>query len=336
MSFETSRIERRLSVAEKMNFARMIYYVESKLSSDLRSELTEYVNSHPRVAELWGQEQPNKFIETMVCTALYKDLSALGYSKIIQDVNFGFSIQAKSLSHNVKLIREMLMEWAKKQIVNEKKQAWNASSKILPKKKELKQVNLFMDSTDFRLAGKVLVSRKDSRWSYKLNSPGQRFQVLCDAKEIVQKVWGRYSPKIYDGHWIEIMAEELGLQFSGAFIIADTHYETANNILSRFKMQKRIRFYTPIAQPRGRKLKKNENLPNDLSRGACVLTKEQQLYNKRHAHVRARVESPFGLIKMKWQGLSKPFFEKEYQQTLLVYIALGIHNYFIGASQQNE
>jgi hypothetical protein len=53
---------------------------------------------------------------------LYKDLSALGYSKIIQDMNFRFSIQAKSFSHNMKLIYEMLMEWVKKQIVNEKKQ----------------------------------------------------------------------------------------------------------------------------------------------------------------------------------------------------------------------
>jgi hypothetical protein len=58
----------------------------------------------------------------MVCTTLYKDLYALGYSKIIQNVNFKFSIQTKSLSHNIKLIYEMLMEKAKKQIVNEKKQ----------------------------------------------------------------------------------------------------------------------------------------------------------------------------------------------------------------------
>jgi hypothetical protein len=51
---ETSRIEKHLSVAEQMNFVEMIYYVESKLSSDLCSELTEYVNSYSRVTELWG------------------------------------------------------------------------------------------------------------------------------------------------------------------------------------------------------------------------------------------------------------------------------------------
>jgi hypothetical protein len=39
-----------------MNFVEMIYYVESKLSSDLHGELTEYVNSHLRIAELWKQK----------------------------------------------------------------------------------------------------------------------------------------------------------------------------------------------------------------------------------------------------------------------------------------
>jgi hypothetical protein len=52
MLCETSRIEKYLSVAERMNFVKMIYYVESKFSSDLCSEFTEYMNSHPRVTEL--------------------------------------------------------------------------------------------------------------------------------------------------------------------------------------------------------------------------------------------------------------------------------------------
>jgi hypothetical protein len=30
------------------------------------------------------------------------------------------------------------------------------------------------------------------------------------------------------------------------------------------------------------------------------------------------------------------FFEKEYKQTLLIYIILEIHNYFIRKSQQNK
>jgi hypothetical protein len=71
MLCETSRIEMRLSVVEQMSFVKMIYYVESKLSSELHGELTEFVNSHSRVVELWGQEQSNMFIETMVCTKIF-------------------------------------------------------------------------------------------------------------------------------------------------------------------------------------------------------------------------------------------------------------------------
>jgi hypothetical protein len=52
MLCEPSRIEKHLSVVERINFARKIYYVKLKLSSDLRSELIEYVNCHSRVAEL--------------------------------------------------------------------------------------------------------------------------------------------------------------------------------------------------------------------------------------------------------------------------------------------
>jgi hypothetical protein len=70
------------------------------------------------------------------------------------------------------------------------------------------------------------------------------------------------------------MAKELKLQFSRVFIIVNTHYEIANNILSCFKMQKHIYFYTLIIQLHGKKLKKNENLFNNLSRSVCVFTKE--------------------------------------------------------------
>jgi hypothetical protein len=61
----------------------MIYYVKSKLLNDFHSELTEYVNSHLRIAELWGQKQLNTFIKTIVFSKLYKNLSTLEYLKII-------------------------------------------------------------------------------------------------------------------------------------------------------------------------------------------------------------------------------------------------------------
>jgi hypothetical protein len=50
---------------------------------------------------------------------------------------------------------------------------------------------------------------------------------------------------------------------------------------------------------------------NDQFKGLRVLTTQQQKWNKRVSHVRAYIESPFGLIKMKWKGLGSTFFKNE-------------------------
>jgi hypothetical protein len=244
-------------------------------------------------------------------------------------VNIGFTLKEKSYSHNTKLIRKILVKWARKQITNEGEKSWNKHKHLLPKKKSLNKVNLLMDSSDFRLSGKASTSRKDAKWSYKLNSPGQRFQLLCDARGVVQKLWGGYSPKVYDGYWLEIMACELGVQFKGARIIADTHYELGNRIMKRNGHEKHVIFYTLIAKPRGRKKKILEEFRNDLSYQMSGLTKAQKTWNNAIRHVRARVESPFGLIKKKWESLAKPFFENEDQHSYLVFIAVATHNYQI-------
>jgi hypothetical protein len=59
MSCETCKIKKHLSVVERMNFVKMIYYVKSKFSNDLYGKLIEYINSHSRITELWGKKQLN-------------------------------------------------------------------------------------------------------------------------------------------------------------------------------------------------------------------------------------------------------------------------------------
>jgi hypothetical protein len=149
---------------------------------------------------MWGQDQSHGFHRRMITLAIYKDLTGLGYQKILNSVNTGIKVQPKSFFHNTKMIRKILMGWAKQQIVNEGKDSWNDQKKLYPKKKGLEKVNLIIDSSDFRLSGKASTSQKDSKWSYKLNGPGQRFQVIYNVRGKVQKVWGGYSPKIYDGY----------------------------------------------------------------------------------------------------------------------------------------
>jgi hypothetical protein len=41
-----------------------------------------------------------------------------------------------------------------------------------------------------------------------------------------------------------------------------------------------VKFFIPIAKPRGRKQKKVENIEEDISAGATILTAEQKTWNK--------------------------------------------------------
>ena len=90
-----------------------------------------------------------------------------------------------------------------------------------------------------------------------------------------------------------------------------------------------VKFYYPYAKPRGRKRKRVEGFENDASYDETSLTKEQRDWNSSCQHIRARVEDPFGLIKMKWKALGKAWGEDEEQQDYLVHIAFAIHNWSI-------
>jgi hypothetical protein len=255
---------------------------------------------------------------------IYKDFSGLRYQKILKSIELGFKLESKCYLHNTKIIREILAEWGAKQININGVQSWNEHAKYFPKKVGLRTVNLIINLINFHLSGKASIFRKDPKWNYKLNVSGQRFQVIWNAHGRVQRLWGGYNPKVYDGEWVDIMKEELVHHFSGAHIIANTHYEMANRIFKKIVKEKQIVFYTPIAKP------KTMTTPtNNQSKGLKVLTTQQQEWNKCVSHVRARIESPFGLIKMKWKGLGSTFFEDEDQQNFLVFLAVGTHNYMI-------
>jgi hypothetical protein len=71
----------------------------------------------------------------------------------------------------------------------------------------------------------------------------------------VQKIWRSQSPKIYDGYWVEVMADELGNLLPGAHIITNTHYELGNKLMKRFENTKQVVFYTSVTKPYRRKKK---------------------------------------------------------------------------------
>jgi hypothetical protein len=69
--------------------------------------------------------------------------------------------------------------------------------------------------------------------------------VLRDGHGRIRKVWGGYSPKIYDGSLLELNREWFEENLANAGVIADQQFEWGKKNL------KKVKFYTPI--PRQKK-----------------------------------------------------------------------------------
>ena len=122
---------------------------------------------------------------------------------------------------------------------------------------------------------------------------------LTDARGRVRKLWGGYSPKKFDGEWLKEKRHWLEGHLAGAAVIADTHFSWGKKNL------KKVQFCTP--------------------KHKAVSLKDKKL-NKSNHQLRARVETPFGIIKQKFSALTKPWQEDEVQQDCLVYFAAGVIN----------
>ena len=232
-------------------YAAIVALVMQKILKGLLGVWNIYILTHPKVKKLWGQEQCDDFVRKMVILALYKDLFSVGFECITKTVDVGFKFRSKALRHNTKLIRKILAEWSEKQILNEGRRVWDKNCDLLPRRKGLHDVNLLIDSSDFCHSVKQSTSTKDSCWSFKLNGPGQRYTVVIDAWGVVQKVWGGYSPKTYDGDWVRLCANDLLTNFKGAHIIGDVYYELGNRIMKGIQATPSVNFYVPFSEPRG-------------------------------------------------------------------------------------
>ena len=270
------------------------------------------------------------FVEQVTIAALYRDLFAVSYHHLSTEIAFGFNISQNSLRHDTKVVRGILAEWGKEQIILGTWEEWDEAAENGRIERGLEHVNLWMDSTDIQLAHREKWTRKGEHFSGKMMKYAQRYQVVQDGKGLVLGVWGGYSPKVYDGEWVSVMKQTLAVDLFGGHVIADTHYETANHSFQSIGEEEAVVFHTPIAKPRGPKKRKNQQGSDptaDPSQGLRVLTKEQIAYNKRISRVRGRVESVFGTIKHNWESLDEAWRESERQQNYVVFIAIGAFNW---------
>ncbi|ELR13736.1 uncharacterized protein ACA1_075850 [Acanthamoeba castellanii str. Neff] len=123
---------------------------------------------------------------------LYKDCYAVGQNQLYEEVKMWILCLLRSLHHNVH-------KWAQLVVTLGNLTTWCYLAAELNLAGTVKGACLWMDSFDVPLSGVSKMSKKDPLWSYKLNSPSQRFMALLDACGQFCMLWGGYSQKDLQG-----------------------------------------------------------------------------------------------------------------------------------------
>ena len=135
---------------------------------------------------------------------------------------------------------------------------------------------------------------------------------VMDARRRVRDLWGPYSPKIFDGTWLEQHEFELIKKFPKEVIIADNHFSWGRD----HQAPGWPKFYANYPEPK----------TNRDGGTTTVLTAEKKQYNAAIRHARARVESPFGLMKQTWKIIAEPFKgDHDLHKNILTFI-VDLHN----------
>lgn len=155
---------------------------------------------------------------------------------------------------------------------------------------------------------------------------------ISNGKTKVVKLWGGYTPKLYDEHFVEDHRDEIDEKFAGATFIGDSHFAYGARYLEK------VRFVTPQGDKRDPEIE--EVVEGDEALAAAVYefdgdsedniptrkTKENAVYTAAVHKVRARVETVFGFLKTKFCFLRTPFQESSRQHDNLVWYATGVYN----------
>jgi hypothetical protein len=309
--------------------------VENAIGGNTLASMLAYVKKQD--PSLWGEIKPPSFLKHMVALTVYKDMEAIGYTALLAKLSLPYKLNHKSLQHNCQLLRKILGKWGLSTIKLGTKQSWrNAGLRVqVPKvlQKKGRGPYLWIDSSDFPRA-KFKGYTKQSPWhSFKINGPGRRYMFVRDGNRKVVKLWGGYTPKLYDGHFVEDHRDEFEEKFSGATLLGDQHFSYGAKFLEEVK----------IVTPGGTS-GKNAEIPEeaesdegtpatskavfDFEAGKPIgrATKEDSELAKGIKELRARIEGVFGFLKTKFKSLTIPFQESASQQDSLVWYATGVYN----------
>lgn len=298
---------------ETFTFSKVKSRVWKIVPKKIFQELLEFVKMGNPL--LWGMTRPRAFLEKSLYVTLFKIITGKGNNKLAEKIRAWYKISHKSIAHNAKILFGILGKWGKSKIVLGTSSDWNRVVRNSNFMKAVSDTNLWMDSTDFPMEGKRTISKKSEDWSFKCNSPGRRFMVLSDGNGIVKKMWGGYSPKIYDGTWVELFKDWLEENLKGGVVVADNHFMWAKNNL------KQVKFHCNYPEK-----KKEEIIDSDDDENATVLTEQKKAYNSAVRNTRARVEDSFGILKNYFNSLKFPWRESSKDLDNLVFFGIGLLN----------
>jgi hypothetical protein len=136
---------------------------------------------------------------------------------------------------------------------------------------------------------------------------------LVNGDLVIKRMWGGYSPKVYDGHFVAIQKTWFDAHLAGVGVVGDGHFASVARELQRCQL------FAP--QPDG-------TTPDPVT-GANLSrrTQEEQTRNAQIRELRARVEQVFGQMKNLVRPLSRPWAAELKELDALATIAAGIHNF---------
>lgn len=284
--------------------------VSRKLGRSVRERILAEVAVKNR--DLQAAERPPDFKTKMVEVALYKDLHRVSYRQLSLRVKPFLPMSDRTLRHNVQRIRRRLRSWSKTVLVKPSLAVLKNRAKNQRVVKSFGKVNLWMDTSEFRLTGKSSMSAKDVEWSHKVSGPGRKWLTLHDAFGATVFLAGPFLPKEYDAHIFLRVLHRIEKHFAGATIIADNHFRSAADSCTRVDLITKISKAGRPRVIRGRRMKRE-------------LTKEQERHNKDVSAIRGRVEAPYGNWEQKFRALEGPFGEGSDQLDCALRTAAAVH-----------
>ena len=263
--------------------------------------------------KLWGLKRGRSRQERAVDIALYKDITAKGYNTLAAEIKHWNYHSGRTLRHNQSIIRSFLCRWAGRKIKIGDVNAWDSAARRCHLPPLLKDVNLWVDSTDIPLAGSQYGMGQHPDYSHKLKKLGRKFFSIHDAERRVRLLTLGTTPKLYDGHWLESNKEVIKRKFKDGVFIGDLHFAVGKE-------------FGPEVTFRIRETK--EKRVTITHKGfKSPKTAKQKKYNKQHAKARSRVESPYGEWKRSWNCLATPWKESKDELDKVVRFAAAVHNY---------